>query len=565
MSFSRLLTTRAIIAATILLIVTLLLFVRLGHYALWDDEAYTALAARAVLATGDTSAIVGHNLVAFRDGLMLTHLHDRATPPLPAYLAAVSIGMLGDSAFAARLPFALCGLATIAVLLRWVWRDVGDYRAMLILGMAIIGNVSFMLYSRQCRYYGPSMFFTVAIAYLYVHFDGTKKSLVPLLVCSMLLLPTNYIHYVAMYACLAIDYLIWGRHRWRMNWRQWAWLLGPQLLFGAIIGWIWNPLNGRLGGLVDEGAKSHFQWIEIVWLMVRDSNRNEFGPVLLLLAAPILYFFKRNSWLLRAPLAAVPFLVASSILIPIVLPKDVPISELTGDIRYIVPVIPLYFGIGTLVLYLACGRWKWLAVGLAAPIFLTNALNQLVQLDYHVHSTLYAYVGELHHPLPEPYTPTSQWINDHVEENQSIWVVPNYNLELAGYQIYPLMYHAPKAIYAWQLHYPPVGQFEHLPEIHFFNRIMPDYIIAFGPSVGNLMQSFRPPAGVSYQLEAVLNVFWKDMYRPELFWRSFQPIPFDAQKGQGIYIFKKHAATSQPALTPAPSPQPEQSSSDFHI
>src|SRR5205807_2588413 len=42
---------------------SMLLFARLGHYALWDDEAYTALAAQGVWQTGDTTAVLGHNVV----------------------------------------------------------------------------------------------------------------------------------------------------------------------------------------------------------------------------------------------------------------------------------------------------------------------------------------------------------------------------------------------------------------------------------------------------------------------------------------------------------------------
>jgi hypothetical protein len=60
----------------------LLLFWRLGHYALWDDEALTALIGKGILATGDTSIYVGENVVAFRDGLMVRDGKDRITPPM---------------------------------------------------------------------------------------------------------------------------------------------------------------------------------------------------------------------------------------------------------------------------------------------------------------------------------------------------------------------------------------------------------------------------------------------------------------------------------------------------
>ena len=44
------------------------------------------------------------------------------------------------------------------------------------------------------------------------------------------------------------------------------------------------------------------------------------------------------------------------------------------------------------------------------------------------------------------------------------------------------MYHAPKALYAWQLTNPQ-GQFKGLPSIHFKHKDFPEYIIAFGPYI----------------------------------------------------------------------------------
>src|SRR2546430_1100303 len=107
-------------AATIFAAAILLLFARLGHYALWDDEAGTALSAIGIWRTGDTTALLDHNLVAYESGKDLRNLRERLMPPLPAYLAAPFIGLLGANSWAARLPFALCGAACVAVMLWWM-------------------------------------------------------------------------------------------------------------------------------------------------------------------------------------------------------------------------------------------------------------------------------------------------------------------------------------------------------------------------------------------------------------------------------------------------------------
>jgi hypothetical protein len=145
------------------------------------------------------------------------------------------------------------------------------------------------------------------------------------------------------------------------------------------------------------------------------------------------------------------------------------------------------------------------------------------------------------HPPPEPYTPTAQWINDHVPEGASIWVLPDN-------ATYPLMFHAPRALYAWQLNWPPRPDFAGLPPIHFKGREPPDYLIAFGPSLSEMVQALpklnRPD--VSYERVATINVFWRDLYRPELFWHFFEPITNFNPNSEAVYIFQR----TKPPIAP---------------
>src|SRR3954465_14117717 len=169
-NFQRLISSsniRWILTTATLLVSSLLLFVHLGRYPLWDDEAQTCLIARGVWNTGDTSAVLGQNIVAYRQGLLIRDYKERTSPPLQFYLAAPFVGLGGTSAFAARTPFALFGLASIALMLRWAWRSGTDNVTFALLCIAIVGNVSLMLYLRQARYYTPMIFISVAVAYSY--------------------------------------------------------------------------------------------------------------------------------------------------------------------------------------------------------------------------------------------------------------------------------------------------------------------------------------------------------------------------------------------------------------
>src|SRR5687768_73198 len=80
---------RSVVAAVTLAILSVLMFARLGHYPLWDDEANTALFGQAVWHSGDTSAQIGHNLLAYRSGAELDdEYRNRRIPPLQYFVAA---------------------------------------------------------------------------------------------------------------------------------------------------------------------------------------------------------------------------------------------------------------------------------------------------------------------------------------------------------------------------------------------------------------------------------------------------------------------------------------------
>lgn len=104
-----------------LLLSALLIFPRLGHYALWDDEAYTGLLGKSVIRNGDMTAFVDDNLIAsYANGGMFRDLKERVTPPLSTWIAALSMKVFGETSFGARFPSAVLGLLTLLVLLVWM-------------------------------------------------------------------------------------------------------------------------------------------------------------------------------------------------------------------------------------------------------------------------------------------------------------------------------------------------------------------------------------------------------------------------------------------------------------
>lgn len=527
----------AILAVT-LVVAAILLFARLGQYTLWDDESLSALAARGVLRTGDTSILMDHgNIVAARAGLHVRDFCDRGMPPLPAYVTAASFAVLGQSAWIARLPSAVMGLATIALILFWARREGTLF--LLLMALGLIGNVSMLLFARQCRYYAMAMLFSTAIVLIYARARPTTRNLLALAALSSLLFSCQYLNYIALYLCLAVDYVFWRRKEWPLTWRGALCLFGPQIVINGLVGWIWNPFSTQLreyeahSGLFDRFVLAFWYW--------RDTNAAEFDALIVVLAALGVGIVQRRMGLVRGCVALAIFITAMGLI------SEQPISITSlADIRYVAPIIPLAIVLEAGAICALLGRWPWLAVGAAVLVFGTNLFNGGPLLDRGFHSTICDYVGELVHPVPEPYTPTADWINANVPEGESVWVLPDYSA-------YPLMFRAPRAVYAWQLDWPPRPDFAQLPAIHFKGQQPPDYLVAFGPFLGQMeqaMQAWDRP-DVHYDNVATLPVFWKDLYRPELFWRTFTPVPGFDPNSQAVYIFKR---TNPPIVAPTHPP-----------
>lgn len=513
------------VAAVVMSLAALLMLSRLGHYALWDDEAITALTAEGVWQSGDTSAVLGHNVLAYRNGLLLRDLRDRSSPPLQFYLAAPFVGLSDRSALAARLPFALCGLAAIGLMLWWLHRERASAMAWIVLGIAIVGNVSLFLFARQARYYGPAMLLGVAVAYTHLQLSS-RRGLIVHTILATLLLATNYMAYAAIAVMLVVDYALWGRRRFALRAGDWAILLLPQLVIGSIVVWIFNPLR------IAEPRAEELSWLswraKLLWWHVRDLNACEFGVGALLLAAPVVWIFTRSQWLLRALVA----LVIGILVISIVSPQN-PSNTRVSDVRYLSFLIPLCIAIGVLTILPLARLSRIATIAVAGVAFGSNLLNFSFVTDQPMRSTIYAYARELASPTPEPYTPVARWIGENVRDGQSVLVLPEY-------MMYPLMFHAPHAVYAWQLTDPAAPQFEHLPPIHFALRLPPEFIVTYGPAAAALDRIQMPSSEpIEYELAEHLPVFWRDAYRPELFWRTFTPIEGFDPRAHGIHILRR--------------------------
>lgn len=155
-----------------------LLFTNLGRDHLWEDEGDTAVLAATILKTGVPRAWDGvtftesdHGQRLNDDLVMVSH------PWLQYYATAASFAIFGQNPFAARLPFAVAGLATILLIYLLMLRATGSHRAAITAALLLLLSVQFLVFSRQARHYSLHAFFTCLLVWQFFRLRSWRSTI----------------------------------------------------------------------------------------------------------------------------------------------------------------------------------------------------------------------------------------------------------------------------------------------------------------------------------------------------------------------------------------------------
>jgi 4-amino-4-deoxy-L-arabinose transferase-like glycosyltransferase len=349
--------------AALTLLASVLLLTNLGNHYLWQDEAQTALIAGTVLETGLPRGRDGVNSFSQEfgveygeNGIWKWHTW------LSFYLCAASLGLLGPTTLAARLPFALFAIATVVLSYftsRSLWRD---RRAAAFSATLLTLCVPFLILSRQCRYYSVAAFFTLTALLAYTRLrPGERVWAGTLFVAGTLLFHTHYVYCATLLATLLAHSLFLDRRRFAPVLAVSA---GVTLFNAPWIHWFSSIRYGEnyAGRMLDLGLTA-----EIGLRLVTQLVDYFFHPVFVAIAIgfAVVHAVRREPILavrMRKPVWLVVLFCGVNI-------SFLAIAAPSGYFRYLMPLAaPLFLLVGALMS--ALSRRSKLLTGVALAIWL---------------------------------------------------------------------------------------------------------------------------------------------------------------------------------------------------
>jgi hypothetical protein len=452
---------------SIFLFGTGLLFWNLDARYLWQDEAATAVLAERLLSYGRPLGYDGKNLITidrFRpeeEPLLSTANADDAIrffvdrgdfkkdttwidQPWGQFVAAgLSLALLGENTFAARLPFALAG-ALLATLLFMMVRDRFSSTLLAMISVSLLlGNTFWLLHIRQCRYYALSSLFLLFTLEMYLRWRERRSGgITGFIVAAWFWFQQDFGTVWAVFGVLVLDAIITGgRQRFKETVGVFAGLslsLVPFVLYYELI--------GRL-------RESEFPWSANMWSMLFQLNQFQLPFAIALFSAVMLFLNRNNPRTIRRRR-----FVLLALLIATVLTVWMPTVGPFPFYRYVVPVtglsvIVVVYGIGSLVDLLPRFQNSWVlpvsSLVLATLFLITNFASwpgnliipkqhQLTRyLPAGVRPELQLYLDDLRKAGDDPNRGAVEFLRQHLTPDDEV---------ICNYEDIPLMFYLPNSI-----------------------------------------------------------------------------------------------------------------------
>jgi hypothetical protein len=443
------------VQAVIVSLAAVLLFWGLAYKDLWQDEAATAVLATRMLKFGRPIAYDGRNLLTIdmQDEEPDATLSLRTRGPKAAIdyfveqgnfkadttwkwqpwglfaIAAVSIKVLGQTTLAARLPFALAGLATVPLLFRLVRRQFGSLTMAALSAVLLVSNTYWILHARQCRYYSVDSLFLVLLLMTYARWQWGGRGAAAFIAAAWCWFQVDYGTVLPVLAVLFLEAVLADRHAFRRT------LATGAILAATLAPFVW------FYDLLHRGSDADGSWIG----RFRHNmfNMNEFVvPALVVLLA---LFLLVTNW--KSLKAAERRLVALGCAILVALALWVPTVTVYSFLRYIIIAVPVGALLTAWVLMRVFGRHQWLAWLAAAVLIFTPCVSVPLRAvvpppdwwegGIWFRTELRDLRAQVFGHQPDPNRLVIDWLRKNAAPTDEI---------LINYEDFPLMYYLPNPI-----------------------------------------------------------------------------------------------------------------------
>jgi hypothetical protein len=439
----------------------------LGARYLWQDEANTALLAQRMMSYGRPLAYDGYNFISrdYYDPEEAQKLPTDDPAEAVKYavrqgdfkadttwiepwgqfvVAGASIALFGHDTVPARLPFALAGALTAALLYAVVRRRLASPVAALAAVALVLGNSFWVMHMRQCRYYALSSLFLLVTLEAYLRWREGRRWGGPVFILSAWM--WFQMDYGSVWPVLGIL----GLHAVITRPRR----LGETVLVFAGFCAVTAPfcIFYELAGRTKHMA---IQWSSSLWTLVSEVNQFQLPLAIIPVVLWLLWVNRKD----RSNTQSLP-LVGLSLAIVLVLPIWMAIAGSVPFYRYIVPLTTLSaivaaYGIVEAARLLPRAKdVRWLvpsAVTAATLIFLITNLPswpgglvfpEEYRLEYYLSSVVRPEIGLLIGDLTEggeedPNRATVEFLRQRLRPGDEI---------LCNYEDKPLMFYLPNRV-----------------------------------------------------------------------------------------------------------------------
>jgi len=447
---------REVLAQIILVaLAAVLLFWGLADKYLWQDEAATAVLATRLLKFGRPLAYDGVNLITIdhfaaegssaigprtRDPRAAVDYYVRRGDFKPDTtwrwqpwglfaIAAASIEILGQTTLAARLPFALAGLATVPLLFWLVRRQFGSFSMAAISAALLVSNSYWILHARQCRYYSVSSLFLVLTLMAYARWQWGGRGPAAFIAAAWCWFQVDYGTVLPVLAVLFLEALVADRRAFRRT------LTAGAILAATLLPFIFFYDLWHRGSYAEETWLDRFR--------LNFFNTNEYvAPFLVVLAA---IFMLAANW--KSLAAAERRLIAVGCAILVALTLWIPTVTVLSFVRYAIIAVPVGAMLTAWVLVRAFGQRRWLACAAAPVLVFTPWLSLPLRAvvappDWWEGSVWYRVElndarARIFGNQPDPNRLVIDWLRKNAAPSDEI---------LINYEDFPLMYYLPNPI-----------------------------------------------------------------------------------------------------------------------